>query len=68
MLPIKAWEVDTGNPILEANKIVPAVAISAQKPRLGTRSIIHSPTVAMTFFPCTANPATIPVPPITNIQ
>ncbi len=66
--PTSAWEVETGNPRLEAMRTVVAVASSALKPLLGSSLVMFSPIVWMTFPPQIPKPVTIPAPPRSKIH
>ena len=55
--------VEIGKPRYDAARTVEAVAIFAEKPRLGVRVVIFSPTVLITCLPNIAKPKTIPTAP-----
>ena len=58
--PTKVCVVEIGRPVPDATTTVIAVANCAAKPRLGVKSVIPDPTVAITFCPIAIRPMAIP--------
>ena len=61
--PTKVCVVEIGKPVPDATTTVIAVANCAAKPRLGVKSVIPDPTVAITFCPIAIRPTAIPNAP-----
>ena len=61
--PTRVCVVEIGKPVPDATTTVIAVANCAAKPRLGVKSVIPDPTVAITFCPIAIKPTAIPNAP-----
>ena len=66
--PTRVCVVEIGNPVPDATTTVIAVANCAAKPRLGVRSVIPVPIVAITLYPMTIRPTIMPLAPSGRIH